>query len=49
MRQGLFDDNLMSEFNEAKNNLQIPINKIKLSFWYKVSNTCLQNLVNGKN
>lgn len=32
MRQGLFDDNLMSEFNEAKNNLQIPVNKIKLSF-----------------
>ena len=32
MRQGLFDDNLMSEFNEAKNNLQVPINKIKLSF-----------------
>ena len=22
----------MSEFNEAKNNLQIPVNKIKLSF-----------------
>ena len=32
MRQGLFDDNLIAEFNEAKDNLQIPINKIKLSF-----------------
>jgi hypothetical protein len=32
VRQGLFDDNLIAEFNEAKNNLQIPVNKIKLSF-----------------
>lgn len=32
MRQGLFDDNLMAEFNEATDNLQIPISKLKLSF-----------------
>ena len=32
MRQGLFDDNLISEFNQAKNNLVLADNKLKLSF-----------------
>ena len=32
MRRGLFDDNLISEFNNAKDNLVIPTNNFKLSF-----------------